>query len=261
METSQLSIVDRLRKRQRLGRVKMYESLDSIVSKLENFIDKDNSENSDSEFQTQISDLFEDIKHDEPLRAVCKEHRETYAYISKLGKEIDNMNTMNPEDLQSLKVAQLDESIIDRVIHEYLMLEGMFDEAEILQLIKKIQCEMVDAKDQFKMIYQVLKSLEDGDVDFALKWVEENSSALKSSNNLQFNLHKLKILDLLRKKDSISAIDYTRAHLHVFHNTHLGEIQQLLGACLFLSQPENSHYQELLDPGYNKVIAQELIHE
>ncbi|CAG9313289.1 unnamed protein product [Blepharisma stoltei] len=262
MENNQPNIIERLKKRQRIGRTKIFESLDSIVEQLETFVENDSEEVTDEEFQTKISNLFQEIKDAEPLRNVCKEHRETYAYISKLGKEIEQNGTMNPEDLQCHATTPLDESIINSAIHEYFMREGMFEEADYLQDLKQIQGGIAEAKEQFKMIYQVLKSLEEGNIDYALKWVEDNSQQLKSSSaNLQFNLHKLKFLNLLRRKDSATALEYAKTNMQAFKNTHIGEIQQLMGACLFLSQPENSPYQELLDPEYDKIIAQQLIQE
>ena len=256
-----LTDIGRIKKRQNHTRKDIQGVIDQLIMKLDQFLDREVPSN-ESEFNQSVSSLFNEVKGLEPLRKVCRQHKESYAYISKLGKSIEQNFLCNPEQMNSHKVEPLQAGLIDEIIHEFLVREGHFQEAELLEKHKGIAAEIIQLKEQFRVIFSVIQSLKEGSISSALQWVEDNCKNLEGvANTLLFNIHKLKYIHILREGQTTEALNYIKNYMQGFRDSHLTELQHLMGACLFLSQSQNTPYQEMLDPTYDDKVASQLLEE
>jgi len=96
------------------------------------------------------------------------------------------------------------------------------------------------------------------DLDAALGWAKANRERLLALNShLEFALHKLKFIELLKGgvQGQMAAVEYAR-NFEPFSEKHAAEIQALMGSLLFLPNGlENSPYSNLLDPALWAQIA------
>jgi len=113
-------------------------------------------------------------------------------------------------------------------------------------------------KDVFIEMQSILESLKRHDLDPALEWTNANRERLLQLNsNLEFSLHKLKFIELLKGgvQGQMAAVDYAR-NFAPFAEKHAAEIQSLMGSLLFLPTGlEQSPYSNLLDPALWAQIA------
>jgi E3 ubiquitin-protein transferase RMND5 len=242
---------DKLKKRLYNSRVQIVGIFDKIVDRLEAFGSGSESY-CEEEFQKEISKIFESIQDMEPLKKVCQSHRESYSLIGRLGKEIESTFLHDLEDLNGSYAEPLDAELLDSVISDYLISQGMFDCASMISPDSCLQ------KEKISKIHQTMDFLEAGDIETGLKWMLEIGSA---SRNVVFSVHKLKFIECLRSGNLIEALEYARANIHQFTDTHLDEIKHLMGACVFVQMSDQSPYSDFFKDSYKKSILKDILTE
>ncbi|CAH3025767.1 unnamed protein product [Porites evermanni] len=180
---------------------------------------------------------------------VATEHKELHGGISKIGKAIDRNFVVDNTTCSQPGVFDGDNaSLLNEVICEHLLRQGRLDIAE--QLIMEANLQLDDSrKEPFTELNRILEACRDRNLDPALQWAQSRHKELKvRGSSLEFRLHKLKFLDLLREGHHREALQYSK-HFARFASDHTKEVQQLM-ACLLYSRTglENSPYASLLDP-------------
>ncbi|XP_001635200.2 E3 ubiquitin-protein ligase RMND5A [Nematostella vectensis] len=185
----------------------------------------------------------------ETVTRLATEHKELHGGISKIGKAIDrnliadNTTCSNRDAFEGANLVLLNE-----VICEHLFRQGRLDVAE--ELIKEANLQLDSSrKEPFQELNRILESCKNKDLDPALEWAKAHHFQLKSrGSSLEFKLHKLKFLDLLKCGLQQEALMYSR-NFGPFAKEHTKEIQQLM-ACLLYTKTglEQSPYASLLDP-------------
>lgn len=249
MESQFAHHLDKLKKRLHNSRVNIVNLIDNVVDHI-NLFEVQAELLSDTEFQNKIFALFEEIKSIEPLKKVCHSHRETFAFIGRLGKEIEAEFPFNLEDLNTDKAESLNSDLVNQVISDYLISQGLYDQANLL-----IENCCNKTEDLIKF-HTIIKHLEKSEFDEALSLIQDLG---EKGSELEFSLHKCNFIKILVKKNASEAMDYGRVYLQKFADSHLEEIKELMCACLFANKPEDSPYKYMFTEGYTKEIIREML--
>lgn len=254
--------IERCRRRLAKGRGAILESLDGMIGLLEEFRAATQPAEPEAQCQLRIQTLFTAVSGFQPLKKICHEHRESYVYLSKLSKSIDCAFPSDLELLKSHESSPLNEGVLQEVVHEHLVRTGYYEECELLEQHFPISPECRKTKEKFREIHSLTDALAASEVDVAILWLQQHSSELRSElHDLLFSLHRLKIIHALRAGDTFAVFEYLKSISREYIKTHRSEIDQLSGASLFLSQPENTPYQELMDPEFDQFVVRRLTEE
>ena len=243
--------LDKLKKKLHNSRVQIFGIIDSVIDHITTF-EQQAEGLTDSDFQSRIFSLFEEIKAIEPLKKICHSHRESFAFLGRFGKEIEAMFANNLEELHAHKAESFDSRVLDSVISDYLISQGMYDQANLLC---SEGCMQTDKLLKFHRSIQLLENFE---LDAALLTIKELG---EPARNIEFCIHKLKFIQILKSGNLPAAMEYARNYMQDFADTHLEEIKQLMCSCLFANRSENSPYSEMFADGYPKEIVKEMLRE
>ncbi|KAI8074681.1 putative regulator of gluconeogenesis Rmd5 [Gongronella butleri] len=99
-------------------------------------------------------------------------------------------------------------------------------------------------KAQFRQMYRIMKQLaDDHDLREAIEWTHEHRDELLAlSSSLEFNLHRLRFIQLLLEKRKMDAVVYSRQHFPRFGSKHLAEIERLM-TCIIYDDITQSPYR------------------
>jgi len=182
---------------------------------------------------------------------LATDHRDLHSAVSKVGKAIDrNFNadfgTITRDGIFSGERAQ----ILTQVVCQHLYREGLLDIGEALCQESCLSLEP-KYKEPFVELHRILDSLAARELEPALKWAHDNHQALNAQgSSLEFKLHRLAFIDLIKKGKShqAEAIHYARENFCQFVTKHEKEIQVLMGSLLYIpGKIEMSPYKYLFD--------------
>lgn len=168
MEHQLESDIERCRRRLTRGRDAVLESLDGVIGSFEEFRATTLSSESEAQCQSRIRTLFTQVSSSQPLKKICREHRESYVYLSKLSKTIDCAFPSDPELLKSHESLPLNEGVLQEVIHEHLLRTGYYEECELLEQYFPISPECKETKEKFREINSLKDALAASEVDAAI---------------------------------------------------------------------------------------------
>ncbi|KAH0808360.1 hypothetical protein GEV33_014435 [Tenebrio molitor] len=188
----------------------------------------------------------------ETVSRLTTDHRDLHSTVSKVGKAIDrnfvaDFAATSREDVfaSSEKI-----NLINKVICQHLYRQGMQDVADALVSDADISPE-VHNKEPFTELNHILDSLKNKDLEPALAWATAHHDSLEAQNSsLEFKLHRLKFIELLKQGAShqTDAISYARIHFRKFVLRHEKDIQTLMGMLLYVPNGiGSSPYSCLLD--------------
>jgi hypothetical protein len=160
----------------------------------------------------------------ETVSRLTTDHRDLHSTVSKVGKAIDrnfvaDFAATSREDVfaSSEKI-----NLINKVICQHLYRQGMQDVADALVSDADISPE-VHNKEPFTELNHILDSLKNKDLEPALAWATAHHDSLEAQNSsLEFKLHRLKFIELLKQGAShqTDAISYARIHFRKFVLRH-----------------------------------------
>jgi len=184
---------------------------------------------------------------------VASDHREIHSTVSRVGKAIDKNFVNNPSCIgnETFLEQSLNTNVLNRVIVEHFLRQGMLDIAEELMRESKVEIAE-EKKDPFSELNEILDALKKKNVLPALKWVNNNRTELEQQNSLlEFKLHRLQFIEYLNEglaKQS-ELIQYARQNFQSLALRHEKEVQSLMGCLIYLkSGLLQSPYSHLLDP-------------
>jgi len=107
-----------------MSRNAIMDSVDGVLDKLESLIAEEEEISEDA-----LTNLYPSVMEAEPLRKILGQHKDTYAYISRLGKDVEKFFPYDPNKLNL--GPELDSELLNKIVIQYLFREGFFKEAEM----------------------------------------------------------------------------------------------------------------------------------
>ncbi|ANZ73468.1 BA75_00207T0 [Komagataella pastoris] len=195
------------------------------------------------------------LKHEKSLNTVIKKYQ----------KSIDKVFNFDLSEvyrhripLESTRCRQL----VDRALIMHLLRIGDFEAANTIAKMDNIQ-----VPDQLLSKFHELEEISEDltvhhRLDKAIAWANVNKYNLQRiGSDLQFNLHKLKFIDIYKKNPSspYPAYEYAKMNFPHFGNTHLDVISKLMSSTIFTpNEPENPYLDSinLTSSPYQKLFTQ-----
>nr|CAB3265612.1 protein RMD5 homolog A-like [Phallusia mammillata] len=181
---------------------------------------------------------------------LSSQHKDLHSSVSRIGKSIEK--NFDPDcssaNMPEILANDSQHKMLNKAVCEHFYRQGSLTVAES---IAKEGCLEIDEnwRKPFVEMNDILKSLRNKEVDHALDWARRNQERLSmDKSDLEFKLHRLKFIQLLRNGSShqSEALQYAR-QFQRFVPEHSKEIQKLMGCFLYIKQGlDKSPYASLL---------------
>lgn len=228
------------------------QTLDQLLTQLEQ-LRQQLLQNGDADVLADIVQAT-GIQQAKKVKSSCQklstQHKDLHGSVSRIGKTIDRnfdsqCGSVNiPEILNNANHHKL----LHTAICEHFYRQGSLGIAESLVNESSLDIDFT-WRQPFIEMNEILKSLQERKVDYALEWAARNQSRLsEEKSSLEFKLHRLKFLGIINKGPShqYEALQYSRK-FQSFAKGHSAEIQQLMGCFLYIRQGlSSSPYASLL---------------
>ena len=199
------------------------------------------------------------------LKEVCPHNhaaapmKDTNLAINKCGKLIDKC--FNPDLAKAYRDVEFDTHLVNQIVALHFYRQGLFNLGDCF--VNEAQGEDPSTlKVQFYEMYQILEQMRAGNLGPALHWAQENRRTLTQRNSsLEFKLQRLQFLQFLQRGDRLSALEYARGSFRQFADTHMPEIQRLMGCMLWAGRLQSSPYADFLSPAHWDAIALKFMRE
>ncbi|XP_017770981.1 PREDICTED: protein RMD5 homolog A isoform X2 [Nicrophorus vespilloides] len=175
----------------------------------------------------------------ETISRLATDHRDLHGTVSKVGKAIDRnfVSDFAATSREDVFAGQEKLELINKVICQHFYRQGMRDVADELAKESDLQDVEFQEREPFTELNHILDSLKDRNLEPALAWSLANREALYGiESSLEFKLHRLRFIELLKKgpNHQTDAITYARTHFRQFVDRHEKDIQTLMGMLLFV---------------------------
>jgi len=178
---------------------------------------------------------------------IALDHKELHTYVSKVGKSIDrnfvsDFSGTTQEGIFSGDSTQL----LNEAIVTHMLRKGQVDTVE--RFIEEADINMDDGdKEPFIELHNILNQCKNRNLEPALAWALGHQTELAAKgSSLEFKLHKLKFINLLRDDCHKEALQYSKIFSKFRH--HSKEIQRLMCCFAFVKQGlTESPYCDLFD--------------
>ncbi|CAD8056815.1 unnamed protein product [Paramecium sonneborni] len=210
--------------------------LDQIITEIEEA--KSNNDYS------QLKDKLQNLK---PLTKIKQTNNESYAYISKMGKNMDMLYKKNLQYGQ--EHIELDKTVLIELIKNHLLRDGEFEAYETL--LKESGSVDSNLHQFFTVTQNIVKDLKERKLDSAIYWAETREK--KSMNYLLYELLKQKAIQLVQTEGIRAAIYFLRnsSSFQEQSKVHLYEICLITSSFLIWPNVENTKYYYLYDDEKN----------
>ncbi|XP_031348577.1 E3 ubiquitin-protein ligase RMND5A [Photinus pyralis] len=192
------------------------------------------------------------VKVKDTVSRLATDHRDLHSTVSKVGKAVDRNFTADFAVTSRDDIFNEQEklAVLNKVVYQHFCRQGMQDVANELakEASVKIEC---GSSETFMELNHILESLKNKELEPALAWataLHDNLEAINST--LEFKLHRLKFIELLKQGAAYQteAIAYARLHFGQFVKRHEKDIQMLMGMLLFVPNGiSSSPYHFMLD--------------
>eukprot|EP00242_Pyramimonas_sp_CCMP2087_P001399 CAMPEP_0198231546 /NCGR_PEP_ID=MMETSP1445-20131203/115260_1 /TAXON_ID=36898 /ORGANISM="Pyramimonas sp., Strain CCMP2087" /LENGTH=373 /DNA_ID=CAMNT_0043912169 /DNA_START=201 /DNA_END=1322 /DNA_ORIENTATION=- len=203
-----------------------------------------------------LRDLQQKVREMDFLQQVNSHQKDLQGALAKLKKAVEKH--FIPDVSKALRDQPLDKATLNEVIVQHLLREGRFELGE--ELMREAQIHMPEGyKDPYVQMHQVLEQIAAFNLKPAIQWTKERRADVDTEAlmGLEFKLHRLQFVQLLHKEGRGPALGYARAHLSVFSDRWMREIERLMGCLLYANRLDRSPYADLLAPGLWDEIRQE----
>ena len=152
---------------------------------------------------------------------VLESHKDFQSTLGKYTKNLDkkfktDLNTVwNPRAFDN-KTRALDEALATHFVRE-----GLFDLETVFE--QEAQVSLPDSfKAQFNEMFMIQAMMKDGNLEPAIAWAKKHSARLeKSGSALEFQLHRVRFIQLLASGNVSDSLVYAKAHLGQFSLKHM----------------------------------------
>lgn len=115
----------------------------------------------------------------------------------------------------------------------------MDEVAESLIREANLPQEEVSLKEPFAELHHIFEEIHQRNLNSAISWANKYSAELEQKNSsLEFKLHRLAFLQIVKGGRANEAIAYARTNLSKFVTRYQKDFQILMGTLLFLNQGE-----------------------
>lgn len=232
-----LAEVDRVAKRQKTCAAKTSGVLYKLIHILEKTLDKlSESCNHGVDVELELNALRDNLMALEPVATLSSNTKELHGAVARLGKIIDKEFSVDING--ALPDISMDLAALDTAVSEHLYREGLFEIGDVFaQEAHLDEDEVQSFKSQYELLYNLMKDLEERKLDSALTWVQSHRNGVRnrshvgsSLQDLEFSVHSLIFLQVLERGNSKKeALQYARQNFPAFVDTHLMEVQELMG--------------------------------
>ncbi|CAD5117653.1 DgyrCDS6406 [Dimorphilus gyrociliatus] len=182
------------------------------------------------------------------LSRISNNHKDLHNQVSKVGKAIDRNFTSDFEAIITDPSFECRNDLLNKSIAEHLIREGRIDITDILA--RESGMLFTDENHElFLKLHCILEELKNHHLELAIEWAESCKNSFQNTNShLEFTLHKLQFIKLVKKKQLTECLSYATKHLSKFAVEHTSEFQTLIGCLMYVNKGlENSPYSHLLD--------------
>ena len=173
--------------------------------------------------------LLEQNNHEETKQLASKlteSSKDLYSTTGKYAKAVERKFKTDLDSSWDPKAFDGKQDTIAQILIRHFVREGRFDLAEIFAKEAGLEFDQ-NLHSQFVEMFHVQEALRNQDSNLAIQWATEHSDFLnKNDSHLEFNLHQLKYLNILKSGDIPSALRYAHDHFHRFAHKHLKGIFQ-----------------------------------
>ena len=197
---------DKVTKRQKV----LHQETDKCLSSLQQLL------KSKSTTKQQIITTLKEIN-----QKITANGKDYHNVLGKCSKAIDKKfksETAEVWDPQALKNRN---SLMIQIIIKHLVRQGRFDLAESLATEAGIMFEET-SHDDFLEMFHIQEALRQGSVQPAIEWAQKNQEFLqKHGSSLEFRLHQLNYLALIKAKNIREALEYAKRNFIKFKDQYL----------------------------------------
>ncbi|KAJ5079991.1 hypothetical protein M0811_14270 [Anaeramoeba ignava] len=244
--------LDKLEKKHISTTKQLETKLETIVNTLE-IMSQKTEEEQNEDFFKKLEETKNEIKKE--TKQILNTHKEYHIGLANFSKTLDKESKIDLEPLVVQKTP-FDKKILKQIIAEHLYRDGKFEIGD--SFIKETETETEISKnfrEQFVEMFEILSDLQQHKIDSTLNWIKKNQEKLDSKgSSLEFDLHSLYYIDLLKQKKIPEAINYSKIKLSKFSKSKFNEIKKLFGCLVFLKNIESSEYNYLFDESSWDVI-------
>ncbi|CDS08730.1 hypothetical protein LRAMOSA10091 [Lichtheimia ramosa] len=194
-----------------------------------------------------------------------KIQRKFHGAVNKFSKDIDRRFTHDLSVISNPSAFAGKENLMRRALAIHFIRQGQFelcdafmaeagiDEEDELRLTTEL------LKKEFHRMYSILQSLDQGqELTEAIKWAQSHHEELKKlGSNLEFDLHRLRFIQLLREQRQMEALAYGQKHFFLFADKHMTEIKRMMTSIIYYRDLTTSPYADLCSPTLWIEIRQE----
>lgn len=195
-----------------------------------------------------IESLKENLTALKPTDAVTQEQKQFHAAISRLLKSIDKRFPAAPARLFQPTKSDEHDTALTKMVALHLYQRGYLDAADALTKEASIPPPPPTTLGPLKEIHRVTRALENHDLEPAKRWTSERAQQLQQIHSLlPFQLARLEFVTMISANgNSGAALLFAQQKLASFSQTHMPEIQALMGAVLWSGRLPASPYADLL---------------
>ncbi|GAB4848836.1 hypothetical protein Ancab_003630 [Ancistrocladus abbreviatus] len=250
---------DHVTKKQKLCSSKCHEAIEQIGEEIEQAIVKLQTADATvslHDHKSVLAELKTKLKDIAPLSQLEGTQKELNVALSKYTKQLEK--SFNPDISKAYRNVDFDIHTVDQIIANHLYRQGMFDIGDCFTNEAGEQ-EASAMKSPFIEMYRILEAIKSRDLDPALKWAADNREKLKQNgSDLEFKLHRLQYVEILKKQGKEEALKYARTFLSPFGVAHEPEFQKLIACLLWAGKLDSSPYPDLLSPANWDKLSEEL---
>jgi len=190
-----------------------------------------------------------------------------YSFLHRINSSMNQASKSN-EDLRQtiiskwlkeLQETKIDRSEMNKLVMNYLVMEGFKEAAEKFHLESGVDVpQPLDALDNR---IQIREAVQNGLIDDAIDLTNTlNPEILDSKPHLYFHLQQQKLIELIRSgsvDDALAFAQTVLAELGTQNNDYLEELEKAM-ALLAYDEPETSPFSDLLNLSQRQLVASEL---
>lgn len=248
---------DRVAKKQKLSSSKAQEVIDLIIQEIEQTSIMISSQ-PHLDHKIILSEMKQRLHGIAPLSQLEGTQKELNMAINKYPKILDK--SFNSDISKAYRNIDFDTHTVNQIIAGHFYRQGLFEIGDCF-IIEAGEPESAAAvmRSLFHDMNQIVKAMENRNLEPALKWAATNSDKLKQNgSDIQLKLHKLQFVEILKQGNKDIALNYARSNFHEFASTDLAEIQKLMACLLWAGRLDVAPYPELLSPSNWDVVIKEL---
>ncbi|XP_015956162.1 protein RMD5 homolog [Arachis duranensis] len=245
---------DHVAKKQKLSYSKSQDIVDQIGHEIEQaLISIQLSQESQKSILTELMLKLNAIG---ALQQLEGSQKELNISVTKYQKLLDKL--LYPDISKVYRTADYDAHVVNQILANHFYHQGLFDVGD--SIMKEAgEPEATALRSLFLEMHQILEAMRVKNIQPALTWVSANREKLVQNGfNLEFRIHRLQFIELLRNGNRADALKYARTYLAPFASLQENEFQKLMGCLLYSGRVENSPYPELVSPSNWTEITEEL---